>query len=134
VKLISLAKRQNEVGSADKSGIDCHQVLTKLLGVPHSAEATAGSPRRQGIQLFVGGRSRRGRSGVAPRTKLYRDFPIEGSHGALVHMAGSRGDRMAFPLVLIIPMPHKHNADRRHHIPKMLFKVQNWPAYEAGRN
>jgi len=26
-------------------------------------------------------------------------------------------------------MPHKHNADRRHHIPKMLFKVQNWPAY-----
>ncbi len=29
-------------------------------------------------------------------------------------------------------MPHKHNADRRHHIPKMSFKVQNWPSYEAG--
>jgi len=29
-------------------------------------------------------------------------------------------------------MPHKHNADRRHHIPKMAFKVQNWLAYEAG--
>jgi transposase len=29
-------------------------------------------------------------------------------------------------------MPHKHNADRRHHIPKMVFKVQNWAAYEAG--
>jgi hypothetical protein len=29
-------------------------------------------------------------------------------------------------------MPHKHNADRRHHIPKMAFKVQNWPDYEAG--
>jgi hypothetical protein len=29
-------------------------------------------------------------------------------------------------------MPHKHNAARRHHIPKMAFKVQNWPAYEAG--
>lgn len=29
-------------------------------------------------------------------------------------------------------MPHKHNADRRHHIPKMPFKVRNWPAYEAG--
>jgi hypothetical protein len=29
-------------------------------------------------------------------------------------------------------MPHKHNADRRHHIPKMSFKVQNWAAYEAG--
>jgi hypothetical protein len=29
-------------------------------------------------------------------------------------------------------MPHKHNAVRRHHIPKMSFKVQNWPAYEAG--
>jgi hypothetical protein len=27
-------------------------------------------------------------------------------------------------------MPHKHNADRRHHIPKMSFKVRNWPAYE----
>jgi hypothetical protein len=32
----------------------------------------------------------------------------------------------------MIPMPHKHNADRRHHIPKMAFKVQNWAAYEAG--
>jgi hypothetical protein len=29
-------------------------------------------------------------------------------------------------------MPHKHNADRRHHIPKMSFMVPNWPAYEAG--
>jgi len=29
-------------------------------------------------------------------------------------------------------MPHKHNADRRHHIPKMSFKVRNWPGYEAG--
>jgi len=29
-------------------------------------------------------------------------------------------------------MPYKHNADRRHHIPKMSFKVRNWPAYEAG--
>src|ERR1700722_2082977 len=31
-----------------------------------------------------------------------------------------------------IPMPHKHNTDRRHHIPKMAFKVRNWPGYEAG--
>jgi hypothetical protein len=30
------------------------------------------------------------------------------------------------------PMPHKHNADRRQHSPKMSFKVQNWPEYEAG--
>ena len=29
-------------------------------------------------------------------------------------------------------MPHKDNAERRHHIPKMTFKVRNWPAYEAG--
>src|ERR1700676_3866181 len=29
-------------------------------------------------------------------------------------------------------MPHKHNADRRHHIPRMAFKVRNWPDYEAG--
>ena len=29
-------------------------------------------------------------------------------------------------------MPHNHNADRRHLIPKMSFKVQNWPEYEAG--
>ena len=29
-------------------------------------------------------------------------------------------------------MPHKHNDDRRHHIPKMAFKVRNWPEYEAG--
>ena len=32
----------------------------------------------------------------------------------------------------MIPMLHKHNADRRHHIPKMAFRVQNWPTYEAG--
>jgi hypothetical protein len=35
-------------------------------------------------------------------------------------------------LAQALPMPHKHNAARRHHIPKMSFKVQNWPAYEAG--
>ncbi|WP_455289646.1 IS5 family transposase [Cupriavidus necator] len=29
-------------------------------------------------------------------------------------------------------MPHKHNADRRHHIEKMSFQVQNWAEYEAG--
>jgi len=29
-------------------------------------------------------------------------------------------------------MPNKHNADRRHHIPKMSFQVQNWAEYEAG--
>ena len=29
-------------------------------------------------------------------------------------------------------MPNKHNDARRHHIPKMSFKVQNWPEYEAG--
>ena len=32
----------------------------------------------------------------------------------------------------MIPLPHKHNADRRHHIPKMAFQVQNWPAYKSG--
>jgi transposase len=36
-----------------------------------------------------------------------------------------------FPLLGLL-MPHKHNVDRRHHIPKMAFKVQNWPEYEAG--
>ena len=29
-------------------------------------------------------------------------------------------------------MPNKHNAARRHHIPKMQLRVTNWPAYEAG--
>jgi Transposase DDE domain len=29
-------------------------------------------------------------------------------------------------------MPYKHNDDRRHHIPKMAFRVRNWPEYEAG--
>jgi len=28
-------------------------------------------------------------------------------------------------------MPHKHNADRRHCILTMSFKVRNWPAYET---
>ena len=30
------------------------------------------------------------------------------------------------------PMSQKYNDDRRNHIPQMAFKVQNWPAYEAG--
>ena len=29
-------------------------------------------------------------------------------------------------------MPNKHNDARRHHIPKMTFRVTNWSAYEAG--
>ncbi len=29
-------------------------------------------------------------------------------------------------------MPNKHNDARRHHIPKMRFKVTNWASYEAG--
>src|SRR5918994_395532 len=29
-------------------------------------------------------------------------------------------------------MPHKYNADRRHHIPRACYKVTNWKAYEAG--
>ncbi|MBF5096501.1 IS5 family transposase [Azospirillum sp. INR13] len=29
-------------------------------------------------------------------------------------------------------MPNKHNDARRHHIPKMWFKVTNWASYEAG--
>jgi hypothetical protein len=29
-------------------------------------------------------------------------------------------------------MPHKCNADRRHHIPRARYKVTNWKAYEAG--
>jgi hypothetical protein len=41
---------------------------------------------------------------------------------------------------LEVPRPRSGNGaepvhllvDRRHHIPKMSFKVQNWPAYEAG--
>ena len=29
-------------------------------------------------------------------------------------------------------MPNKHNALRRHHIPKMKFRVKNWAEYDAG--
>ena len=29
-------------------------------------------------------------------------------------------------------MPFKHNASRRHRIPKPRYRVRNWPAYEAG--
>lgn len=29
-------------------------------------------------------------------------------------------------------MPHKHNAGKRHHIPKAKYTVTNWPQYEAG--
>ena len=29
-------------------------------------------------------------------------------------------------------MPFKHNADRRHYIPKARYRVRNWRDYEAG--
>lgn len=29
-------------------------------------------------------------------------------------------------------MPHKHNAKKRHHIPKARYTLTNWPQYEAG--
>ena len=29
-------------------------------------------------------------------------------------------------------MPFKHNASRRHHIPKAQHRITNWTAYEAG--
>jgi hypothetical protein len=29
-------------------------------------------------------------------------------------------------------MPHKHNANRHHRIPRSRYKVTNWKAYEAG--
>ena len=29
-------------------------------------------------------------------------------------------------------MPHKYNANRRHHIPRARYKVTNWSVYEAG--
>lgn len=35
-------------------------------------------------------------------------------------------------MLLIDPMPNKYNDGCRHQIPKMSFRVQNWPEYEAG--
>jgi hypothetical protein len=29
-------------------------------------------------------------------------------------------------------MPHKYHAERRHHIPKVPYRVRNWRDYEAG--
>jgi len=31
-----------------------------------------------------------------------------------------------------LSMPNKHNTPRRHHIPKMKFRVKNWAEYDAG--
>jgi hypothetical protein len=62
------------------------------------------------------------------------DLTSVGINTALVRFDGSRGMAGCTPISLAqaLPMPHKHNAAHRHHIPKMPFKVQNWPAYEAG--
>lgn len=32
----------------------------------------------------------------------------------------------------VLFMPFKHNADRRHRIPRARYRTTNWPAYEAG--
>ena len=36
------------------------------------------------------------------------------------------------PPRLIDSMPHKYHAERRHHIPKVQYRVRNWRDYEAG--
>ncbi|MGI4941165.1 MAG: hypothetical protein ACRYHQ_11515 [Janthinobacterium lividum] len=52
---------------------------------------------------------------------------------ALMNFDGLNGWQDAVPfLVLIAPMPHDHNADRRHHTPEVSCKVQSRPAHEAG--
>ena len=59
----------------------------------------------------------------------------EGTSQALVHrsfvngLAIGRQDRNQLDPSA---MPFKHNADRRHHIGKMKFRVTNWRDYEAG--
>ena len=40
--------------------------------------------------------------------------------------------RCGFDFYWVHSMPNKHNADRRHPIPKKSLKVQSWPEYEAG--
>jgi hypothetical protein len=50
----------------------------------------------------------------------------------LVELEERRGRMCSHFLCPGHPMPHKHNADRRHHIPKISFKVQNWSGYEVG--
>jgi hypothetical protein len=59
-------------------------------------------------------------------------YKLQFMNGTLVHSTGLTVIGCSPPSGSDLPMPHKHNADRRHHIPKMAFKVQNWPAYEAG--
>jgi hypothetical protein len=50
---------------------------------------------------------------------------------ALVHPAGPGMVGCSSLSGSARPMPQKHDADRRHHIPKTSFKVRNWPACEA---
>jgi hypothetical protein len=70
---------------------------------------------------------------VAPTIRSTRNSPL-GTSLALVHFDGLEAmvGCPSISLAQALPMPHKHNAARRHHIPKMSFKVQNRPAYEAG--
>jgi hypothetical protein len=39
---------------------------------------------------------------------------------------------LPFPELVAPVMPNKHNDARRHHIPKMKFKMTNWSDYEVG--
>ena len=57
-------------------------------------------------------------------------LPVINRRLALGHFDGPRGmvGCPSISLAQALPMPYKHNAARRHDIPKMSFKVQNWPA------
>ena len=58
-----------------------------------------------------------------------------GCVAALVHGCRRRASRMVAPGLVPAaqrPMPHKNNANGRHHIPKMRHAVTNWAEYEGG--
>jgi hypothetical protein len=71
-------------------------------------------------------------SGVGNQGAIYAVTIRHRMFGALVHSAGPGVVGCSSLSGSDLLMPHKHNSDRRHHIPKMSFKVRNWPAYEAG--
>ena len=74
--------------------------------------------------------------------KIFNSFIASGAIGMCIDEfnggigAGSGWEAGESPdagqAVMLSGMPFKHNAARRHRIPKARYRVRNWPAYEAG--
>src|SRR5277367_5864125 len=71
--------------------------------------------------------------GLSPHIEMSQSEPwVYRGRAVLYFVNPTAMARMPPHVPVLATLCRTNNADRRHHIPKISFKVQNWPEYEAG--